>query len=110
MDSAKAYADYPVVPGLSRAWRGPFKQIRTFDYVTLAKQNSALAEIFQKNGLRPNEFWPMQVTLVRNALRVTRRQESAGSKPLDAKASTAVKNTAFVEAHKAELTKLGIDF
>jgi hypothetical protein len=109
MDSAKMYADYPVVSVALHGRRTPLEQVRMLDYVELAAQNPALAEIFKKNALRPDQFWSVGATLVRNALRLRSGETTSVGMPAS-KARIAAENTVFVKAHEAELTRIGIEF
>ena len=96
-DSAKAYADHPMVP-VSRG-RG---QITVYDYVALAAKDSALAALFKKHGILPQQVWPIQITVKKVALRKQRQDGSLSS--------LAEKNIAVAEPYQADLKSAGIEF
>jgi hypothetical protein len=111
-DSAKSYEDYPVVGvGISPFTKRRWAQMRRFDYATLTTKDSALAGLFRKNDLSPEQYWPVQVTLMKNVLRYSLRNvvDHYRTTALNV-GDVAAKNLATVEAHRDDLTALGFHF
>jgi imidazolonepropionase-like amidohydrolase len=111
-DSAQSYEDYPIV-GVAGAspTDGLYTQVPIFDYVALAAIDSALAGVFKKNDFPPERYWPVQITLVKNMLRLSLNNtaDQSNNVALDHKASVVAKNMMLVEAHRSDLdiTALG---
>lgn len=105
LDSAKSYEDNPVIPvSLTEiSDHGGGQQITVYDYVTLAAEDPALAALFKKHGISPQQVWPLQVTLKKAALRREGGQDASASK-------LAARNMTVAEAHRAELNAAGFEF
>jgi imidazolonepropionase-like amidohydrolase len=119
-DTAKLYEDRPVVgvgePSSEEA-RLFFRRVPIFDYVALAATDSALTGVFKKNDFSPEQYWPIQITLVKNVLRIKMKNAMAQSHTVmrdtvvhDTEDSVVTKNVAIVKEHKKDLIAAGIHF
>ncbi|HXC24932.1 MAG TPA: hypothetical protein VNU46_03380 [Gemmatimonadaceae bacterium] len=84
----------------------PSLPVGVFDYADLAAHHPEIAAIFTKNSFAPAQFEPTQVAAFRAVMAADVGAKLG--KPVDDAASVAGKNVALVQAHKQELTAVGV--
>ena len=109
-DQAQEHPLSPTVQVLSSQGTPETKRLGVWDYVTLARADTALAHLFVQCKLRPAQFAPVQVAVYR-ALYTLRASEAAAPRPLAAlpkNTSVAGRNIALVRAQRQALAAVGV--
>ena len=85
-------------------------QFGVYDYPSLVPQDTALATLFAANHFTPEQFEPTQTAAWQAVgMALVEMGAKATNTPLPAMSAVLAQNVALVEAHRTELTAVGID-